>query len=214
MSSGKIWSGKRGRGADLRPISFFSLYFPISKRITISVFKCCKANKIFQCPGDKVHTPELALGGPAEPVAGASRLWSPDFWVSTTAEPIHLSHPKDPGSPLSLGLWLFGGKTLPSLSRGPSGLRSWAFWPVLSLSRPKRWKPFHVTLLAPGRACCVPQLVAPGGAPESCFLSLTLLLLGLELSTSPVRLCSAQSSRLAHSCLPLCGCPTAVHPAS
>lgn len=47
---------------------------------------------------------------------------------------------------LSPGLWLFGGKTLSSLSCGPSGLRSWAFWPLLSLSRLKRWKPFHVTL--------------------------------------------------------------------
>ena len=102
---------------------------------------------------------------------------------------------------LSPGLWLFGGKTLSSLSCGPSGLRSWAFWPLLSLSRLKRWKPFHVTLLAPGQAYCVPLLVAPGGAPESCFLSLPLL--GPELSTSPVGLCSAQSSRLARSCQPL-----------
>ena len=118
MSSGKIWSGKRGRGADLRPISFSSLYFPISKRITVNVFKCCKANKNFQCPGDKVHTSELTLGSLAAPVAGASQFWSPDLWVSTIAEPIHLSHPKDPGSPSSLGLWphcLSPWHTLPTL---------------------------------------------------------------------------------------------------
>lgn len=46
---------------------------------------------------------------------------------------------------MSRGLWLFGGKTLPSLSSGPSGLRSWAFG--LSCPCPGLgWKPSRDSL--------------------------------------------------------------------
>lgn len=46
-------------------------------------------------PRDKVTPLNSRLESLTAPVAGAT-FWSPDLWVSTIAEPIHLSHPQRP----------------------------------------------------------------------------------------------------------------------
>lgn len=48
-------------------ILFSSLYFPISKRIKIDVFKCCETNKNFCCPGRGMKFRFLTPGSPSQP---------------------------------------------------------------------------------------------------------------------------------------------------
>lgn len=68
------------------------------------MFKCCKTNKNFCCPGDKVHAPALTLGGPLAPAAASPPVSPPPG--SPPPPPPSTFHAPEP---LALSyLWAFG----------------------------------------------------------------------------------------------------------